>query len=73
MICINETSIPVLENNPLLQHSVGLISTESLLGEDSPYYILEESFLYEDPTVAEHLSEDLNIPLIDIFFHATVN
>lgn len=73
MICINETSIPVLENNPLLQHSVGLIPTESLLGEDSPYYILEESFLYEDSTVAEYLSKEYSNLLIDIFFHATVN
>ena len=73
MICINETSIPVLENNPLLQHHVNLIPTEAILGENSPYYLLEESFLYEDSTVAEHLSEDLNIPLVDIFFHAKVN
>ncbi len=72
MICIDERYIPVLENNPKLQYSVGLMPTDSLVGKDSPYYILEESFLYEDSTIAEHIADDLNIPLVDIFFHATV-
>ena len=71
MICIDEAQILLLQNNLDLRYNLALISTELLLGEGSPYFILEETFLEEDSTVAEHLMDDLDIPLVDIYFHPT--
>ena len=73
MICIDKSHTATIQNNPKLECDVGLIPTTSILGEGSPYLILEESYLYDDPFIAEHLDEDLDIPLVDIHFNATIH